>query len=74
MQEVWLVSPMEIQEGLENVVCGLALMSKESLKTVWKMEWDGPDGKEQSKLSWAINKAHADEHLVGRQRLNHRGL
>lgn len=65
---------MEIQEGPENVVCRLALLFKESLKSEWKMEWDGSDGKEQNKLSWAINIVHADEHLIGRLRLDHSGL
>lgn len=65
---------MEIQEGPENMVCRLALLSKESLKTEWKMEWDGSDRKEQNKLSWAINVVHADEHLVGRLKLDHSGL
>lgn len=43
--------PTGIQEGPENVVCRLALLSKKSLKSEWKMEWDGSARKEQNKLS-----------------------
>lgn len=65
---------MEIQEGLENMVFRLALLSKESLKTGQTVGWDGLDEKEENKLSWAINTAHADEHSVGSLGLDHSDL